>query len=70
MPVRNNRGIITKCDVTHTAVAMEQLSKHVSTEEITRKNIRNVFFMRSVPRGYEKENEDRLSQRQARIPLP
>jgi hypothetical protein len=59
---RNNRGIVTKRVVTLTAVAMEKLSKHVSVETNTRNNRRAMFYVRSMPRGYKKEKEDRVSQ--------
>jgi hypothetical protein len=55
MPACNNRGVVTKRDVTRTAVAMEQLSKHPSAEENTRNNRRTVFCVRSVPRDYKKD---------------
>jgi hypothetical protein len=55
MPSRNNRGIVTKQGVTRTAVAMEQLSKHVSAEKTTRNNGRVLFSVRPIPRGYKKE---------------
>jgi hypothetical protein len=42
-PVRNNRGIVTIQDVTRTAVAMEQLSEHVSTYMNTRNSRTAVF---------------------------
>jgi hypothetical protein len=47
--------------VTRTAAAKKQLSKHVSAEKKTRIN-RTVFSVRSVPRGYKKDNENRLSE--------
>jgi hypothetical protein len=49
MPVRNNRGIVTKRDVSRTAVGMKQLSKHV-------------FSMPSGPKGYKKDKENNSSQ--------
>jgi hypothetical protein len=39
MPARDNRGTVTIRDVTRTAVAMVQLSKHVSTETNSRNNM-------------------------------
>jgi hypothetical protein len=60
MPRRNNRAVVTKRDVTHTAVAMEQLSKYVSAKTNTRNNRRAVFSAWSVPRGYKNGKEDRL----------
>jgi hypothetical protein len=48
--------------MTHTAVAMERLSKYVSAETNIRNNSRAVFSVLSVPRGYRKDKEDRLSQ--------
>jgi hypothetical protein len=50
-------------DVTGTAIAMEELSKHVSAETNTRNN-RGVVFsvLLSVPRGFKKDKEDSLSQ--------
>jgi hypothetical protein len=62
MHARNNRGIVTIRDVTGTAVAMEQVSKHVSAEKNTRNNRGAVFSVWSVPRVYKKDKEDRLSQ--------
>jgi hypothetical protein len=47
--------------VTRTAVAIEQLSKRVSAETNSR-NRKAVFSVRSVPRGYKKDKEDRLRQ--------
>jgi hypothetical protein len=44
MPARNSRGIVTIRNVTRTAVAMEQLSKHVSAETNSRNNRRTVFL--------------------------
>jgi hypothetical protein len=41
--MKNNRGIVTKLDMTRTAVAIEQLSKHVSAEANTRNKRRVVF---------------------------
>jgi hypothetical protein len=43
----------------HTAVAMEQISKYVSTETNIRNNRKAVF---SVLRGYKKDKEDCLDQ--------
>jgi hypothetical protein len=40
---------------------MEQLSTQVSAETVTRKNTGAMLPMRSVPRGYKKDKEDRLS---------
>jgi hypothetical protein len=51
MLARNNTGIVTKLDVTRTAIAMAQFSKHVSAEANTCNNRRAVFSMLSVPRG-------------------
>jgi hypothetical protein len=62
MPASNNRGIVTKRDVTRTAVAMEQLSKRVSAEIISRNNRKTVFSVRYVQRGYKKDKGDRLRQ--------
>jgi hypothetical protein len=61
MAARNNRRIVTIRDVTRTAVAVEQLKKHVSAEANIRNNKRAVFSVWSVPRVYEKDKEDRLS---------
>jgi hypothetical protein len=49
---------------------MEQLSKHVSAEKITRKNRRAVFSVRSVPRGYKKGNKlfETVEFREASLP--
>jgi hypothetical protein len=41
---------------------MEQLSKQVSVETNTRNNREVVFSVRSVPRCYKKDKEDRLSK--------
>jgi hypothetical protein len=41
---------------------MEQLNKHVFAEAYTHNNRGAVFSVRSVPRGYKKNKEDRLSQ--------
>jgi hypothetical protein len=62
MPARNYRGIDTLKNVTRTAVAMERLGKHISAETISRNNRRALFSLRSMPKGYENDNEDRLSQ--------
>jgi hypothetical protein len=51
-----------KRDVTHTAVAMEQLSKHFSAETNTNNNRRAVFSVQSVPSVYKEDKEYRLSQ--------
>jgi hypothetical protein len=61
MPARNNRGIVKIRDVTHTAVAMEQLSKNVSAETNSRNNIRAVSYAVRTS-GYKKDKEDRLRQ--------
>jgi hypothetical protein len=61
MPARNNKGGVTIRDVTHTAVSMEQLRQYVSAEANTRNNGGAVFSVRSMPRGYKKDKEDRLS---------
>jgi hypothetical protein len=55
MLARNNRGIVTIRDVTRTAVAKEQLRKHVSVDMNPRNNRRAVFSMLPVPRGYIKD---------------
>jgi hypothetical protein len=41
---------------------MERLRKHVSAEKNSYNNRRAVFSVQSVPMGYKKEKEDRLSQ--------
>jgi hypothetical protein len=41
---------------------MERLGKHVSEEINSRKKIEDLFSVRSVPRGYKKDKEDRVSQ--------
>jgi hypothetical protein len=41
---------------------MERLGEHVSTETNSRDNRGAVFSVQSVPRGYEKDKKDRLSQ--------
>jgi hypothetical protein len=51
MPAGNNSGIVTIRDVTHTAVAMEQLNKYISAETISR-NIRRALFSVGPPRRY------------------
>jgi hypothetical protein len=56
MPACNNREIVTVRDVTRTAVAMKQSSKHVSAE-INMRNNGDVFSVRSVPRGYREDRE-------------
>jgi hypothetical protein len=43
LTARNNRRIVTIRDVTRTAVAMEQFSKHVSAERNSRNNRTDVF---------------------------
>jgi hypothetical protein len=58
LPAPNNRGIVTIRDMTRAAVAMEQLSKHVSAEKNSRNSRIAVFCVRSVPRGYKKDKED------------
>jgi hypothetical protein len=62
MQARNNRGIITIRDAMHTAVAMEQLSKHVSVDTNLSNKRRGVFSVQSVPRGYKKDKENRRYQ--------
>jgi hypothetical protein len=62
MPLHNNRGAVTKQDMTRKAVVMEQLSEYVSAEKTTCNNRRAVFSVRSVPRGYKKDKEGRFSQ--------
>jgi hypothetical protein len=64
MSARDNRGIVTILDVTRKAVVVEQLSKYVSVETntLTCNNRRDIFSVRSVPRDYKKDKEDRLSQ--------
>jgi hypothetical protein len=62
MTASNNRRIVMIRDVTRTAVAMERLGKHVSGKRDSGNNRRAVFSVRSVPRGYNKGKEDRLSQ--------
>jgi hypothetical protein len=61
MSARNNRGIVTKRDVTRIAV-VERLGKHVSAETNSRNKRRAVFSSWSVPRGYKKDKENRLRQ--------
>jgi hypothetical protein len=68
MPKSNNRGGVTIRDVMCTAIAMEQLSKHISTEMNACNNRGAVFsVLRSVLRGYKKD-KDRLSQTSSRVP--
>jgi hypothetical protein len=62
MPARTNGVIVTIGDVTRTAVAMERLGKHVSTETNSRNNRIDVFSVRSVPRDYELDKADRLNK--------
>jgi hypothetical protein len=62
MLARNNGGIVTIRDVMFTAVARERLGKHVSGATKSRDNRRAVFSVRSLPRGYKEDREDRLSQ--------
>jgi hypothetical protein len=59
---RNNRGIVSKRDMSRTSVAMEQLSKHVSPETNTCNNRITKFYVRSVPRDYKQDKDDRLSK--------
>jgi hypothetical protein len=47
---------------------MEQLNKYVSAEANTRNNGGAVFYVQSVPRGYKKGKEDRLSQLRCETP--
>jgi hypothetical protein len=49
-------------DVKRTAVAMEQLSKHVSVEMNSRNNRRVVFSVWSMPRAYDNDKGNRLSR--------
>jgi hypothetical protein len=58
MLAHNNRGIVTKWDVPRTAVAMEQLSKQVSSETNTGNNRKVIFFVWSMPSVYKKDKED------------
>jgi hypothetical protein len=51
-PSRNSKGIVIMGDVTRTAIAMEQLSKHVSKETNYCNNKRAVFSVQSAPKGY------------------
>jgi hypothetical protein len=44
------------------SIAMEQLSRHVSSKTSMRNNRRAVFSVRSMPRGYKKDKEGCLSQ--------
>jgi hypothetical protein len=57
MPAHNDIGGMTR-----TSVAMEQLNKHVSAEANTRNNRGAEFSVWSLPRGYKRDKEDRLSQ--------
>jgi hypothetical protein len=68
MLARNNRGTDTIRDVMRTAVAMEQLNKHVSAENNSRNNRRAVFSVWSVLRAYEKDKEDYLSKLSFEMP--
>jgi hypothetical protein len=58
MLARNNRGIVTIRDATHTAAAMEQLSKHVSAELNSPNNRRAVFSVQSMLMGCKKDKGD------------
>jgi hypothetical protein len=49
-----SRGIVTTRDVTRTAIAMEQLGKHISKETNSRNIRRAVFSVRSLPKGYKR----------------
>jgi hypothetical protein len=62
MSACNNRGILTIGDVTRTAVDLERLGKHVSAQTNSRNDGRAVFSLRSVPRDYKKDRNERLSK--------
>jgi hypothetical protein len=62
MPACNNRGIVAITHVTHTAVSKERLDKHASTEMNSCNISSAVLSVRSVPKNYKKDKEDRLSQ--------
>jgi hypothetical protein len=49
-------------DVTLKAVTMERFCKHVSAQKNSRNNKRALFSVRSMPKVYKKDKEDRLSQ--------
>jgi hypothetical protein len=51
---------VTIQNVTRTAVAMEQLSKHISAEKNTRDKGTVFSVMLSVPRGYKKGQKNPL----------
>jgi hypothetical protein len=68
MPARNNRGVVTIRSVTYTAVAREQLGKHVSTETNLHNSRRAVFSVWSMLKGCEKDREDCLSQLSSGVP--
>jgi hypothetical protein len=68
MRARSNKVGFTTRDMTRTAVATERLCKHVSAETNSRNNRRAVSSVRSVPRGYKKDKEGRLSQSSSRVP--
>jgi hypothetical protein len=55
--VRNNTEILTIRNVTRTAVAMEQLSKHVSAETNSRNN-RTAVFLWGPYRGVLKRTKE------------
>jgi hypothetical protein len=59
---------VTIRSVTRTAVAVEWLGNHVSAETNSRNNRGAVFSVWSVPRGYRKEKENRLSKSSSGIP--
>jgi hypothetical protein len=65
MPTCNNSETVTKQDVTCTAIAIEKLSKNVSVKTNTCNKRRAAF---SVPKGYKKDKEDRLSQSSFEMP--
>jgi hypothetical protein len=57
MTPHNNRGGVTIPDVTHIAVIMKRLGKHVSAETNSRNNRRVVFPVRSVPSVYKQNKK-------------
>jgi hypothetical protein len=70
MPASNNGGTVTIRDVVRTAVAMEQLSKHISAEMNLCNKRRAMFSVLCVPSGHKKDKEERLGQLSRDASLP
>jgi hypothetical protein len=62
-----NRGNVTIRDMTHTAVTVEQLNKHVSAE-LNSHNRRPLFSVVSLLRGCKKDKGDCSSQLSFEMP--